>query len=42
MESVEFFKKNDGVKEILKRREYSTLHYYADTVLLNIIILYGF
>lgn len=36
-ESVEFFEKNAGVEEIIKRREYSTMHYYADTVLLNII-----
>lgn len=36
-ESVEFFKRNSGVDEILKRREYTTLHYYADSVLLDII-----
>lgn len=36
-ESAEFFKKNSGVEEIIKRRQYSTIHYYADTVLLNII-----
>lgn len=35
--SVDFFKKNDGCDEIYKRREYSTLHYYADSMLLNII-----
>ena len=36
-ESVEFFKENAGVEEKLKRREYTTIHYYADAVLLNII-----
>lgn len=35
--SVTFFKENEGVEEKLKRREYTTLHYYADSVLLNII-----
>lgn len=35
--SVEFFEKNAGIEEILKRREYTTIHYFADTVLLNII-----
>lgn len=35
--SVLFFKENAGVEEKLKRREYTTIHYYADSVLLNII-----
>lgn len=35
--SIDFFKRNPGIDEIYKRREYSTLHYYADTMLLNII-----
>lgn len=36
-ESVEFYKKNHGIEELQKRREYTFLHLYADTVLLNII-----
>lgn len=36
-ESVTFFKENAGVEEKLKRREYTTVHYYADSILLNII-----
>ena len=36
-ESVTFFKENAGIDEKLKRREYTTIHYYADSVLLNII-----
>lgn len=36
-ESVTFFKENPGIEEKLKRREYTTIHYYADSVLLNII-----
>lgn len=36
-ESVDFFKKTAGVETILKRRDYTTLHLYADSVLLNII-----
>lgn len=36
-ESVTFFEKNPGVDEKLKRREYTTIHYYADSILLNII-----
>lgn len=36
-ESVEFFKKNSGIEESLKRRDYTFLHYYADTIILNII-----
>ena len=36
-ESVTFFKANAGIEEKLKRREYTSIHYYADSVLLNII-----
>lgn len=36
-ESVELFKKNSGVEQLLKRREYTYLHYYADSILLNMI-----
>ena len=36
-ESVEFFKEHIGIDEIQKRREYTSLHYYADSILLNII-----
>lgn len=35
--STGILKQNFGIEEILKRREYSTVHYYADSVLLNII-----
>lgn len=37
VESVEFFKKNSGIEAVQSRREYSYLHLYADSVLLNII-----
>lgn len=36
-ESVGFFKQNHGIEELIKRREYSYLHYYADSIILNII-----
>ena len=36
-ESVEFFKQNSGIEELLKRRDYTFLHYYADSIILNII-----
>ena len=36
-ESVTFFKENAGVEEKLKRREYTTIFYYPDSILLNII-----
>lgn len=36
-ESVEFFKQNSGVEELLKRRNYTFIHYYADSIILNII-----
>ncbi len=36
-ESVPFFEKRSGMEEILKRREYTFVHYYADTIILNII-----
>ncbi|MGN1301939.1 MAG: hypothetical protein ACI4U9_05425 [Clostridia bacterium] len=36
-ESVELFKQNGGVEQLVKRREYTYLHYYADSILLNII-----
>ena len=36
-ESVNFFKENAGMDEIQKRREYTGLHYYADSILMNII-----
>lgn len=36
-ESVSFFKENAGMDEIQKRREYTGLHYYADSILMNII-----
>lgn len=37
LESTEFFKKNSGIEAVQSRREYSYLHLYADSVLLNII-----
>lgn len=36
-ESVSFFKESAGMDEIQKRREYTGLHYYADSILMNII-----
>lgn len=36
-ESVELFKQNRGVEQLLKRREYTYIHYYADSIILNII-----
>lgn len=36
-DSVQFYKENDGADEVYKRREYSMLHYYADSMVLNII-----
>ena len=36
-ESVGFFKEHIGIDEIQKRREYTSIHYYADSILLNII-----
>lgn len=36
-ESLEFYKGNLGIEEVLKRRDYTFLHYYADSILLNII-----
>ena len=36
-ESVSFFKKNPGTEDLQKTREYSTVHYYADSIILNII-----
>lgn len=35
--SISFFEKNAGIDEKIKRREYTTIHYFADSVLLNII-----
>ena len=39
-ESVGFFKEHIGIDEIQKRREYTSIHYYADSILLNIIYIY--
>lgn len=36
-ESVEYYKRVDGIERIIKDKEYSYLHYYADSILLNII-----
>jgi len=36
-ESIPFFEEKKGIERIRVRREYTFLHYYADTVLLNII-----
>ena len=36
-ESAEYYKKVDGIERIQRNREYTYLHYYADSMLLNII-----
>ena len=36
-ESLPFYKENNGIEQLVKRREYTYLHYYADSILLNII-----
>ena len=36
-ESAEFYKKKDGIQRIKNKKIYSYIHYYADSMLLNII-----
>lgn len=36
-ESAEYYKKVDGIERIQRNREYTYLHYYADSMLLNIV-----
>lgn len=36
-ESADYYKKVDGIERVIKDKEYSYLHYYADSMLLNII-----
>lgn len=36
-ESLQFFKDNRGIEMLSSRREYRYIHYYADSILLNII-----
>lgn len=36
-ESAEYYKKVDGIERIQRNREYTYLHYYADSMLLSII-----
>ena len=36
-ESASYFEKKAGIEEIKKRRDYTFVHYYADSIILNII-----
>lgn len=37
IESAKFYKDKEGIEELLKRRDYTFVHYYADSILLNVI-----
>ena len=36
-DSVNFFKNNAGIQELVKKRDFTYIHYYADAIIMNII-----